>query len=38
VAPPGLRLTRKWHSRHAFMIARDTRSGDYNRRSASIDP
>ena len=30
--PPGLRLTRKWHSRHAFMIARGARSGDYNRR------
>jgi hypothetical protein len=24
-------LTRKWHSRHALMIARGARSGDYNR-------
>jgi hypothetical protein len=37
-APPGLRLTGKWHSRHALMIASETGSRDYNRKRALIDP
>ena len=30
-AQPGLRLTGKWHARHAMMIASEAVSGDYNR-------